>query len=64
MKIIVPHGIMKQMEKEGFGSQPTLRKALCGDFNPWNKEEKSRALKIRKRALQMGGVEIQTADNK
>lgn len=61
MKIMVPYGVMQRMEREGLGTQPTLRKALRGEYNEWNADERRRALRIRKRALQMGGVEAPIA---
>lgn len=61
MKIMVPYGVMQRMEREGLGTQPTLRKALRGEYNEWNSDERRRALRIRKRALQMGGVEVPIA---
>ncbi len=57
MKILLPFGVSAQMERDGFGSQPTIRKALRGEYNEWNDDERKRALRIRKRALEMGGVE-------
>lgn len=60
MKIMVPFGVVTQMERDGFGSRPTIRKALRGDYNWWNEEERKRALRIRKRALQVGGVAVPT----
>ena len=61
MKIMVPFGVVTQMERDGFGSRPTIRKALRGDYNEWNEDERKRALRIRKRALQVGGVAVPTA---
>lgn len=57
-KIMVPFGLVTQMEREGFGSRPTIRKALRGDYNEFNQDERKRALRIRKRALNIGGVEV------
>lgn len=57
-KIMVPFGVVTQMEREGFGSRPTIRKALKGDYNELNQDECKRALRIRKRALHVGGVEV------
>ena len=57
-KIMVPFGVVTQMEREGFGSRPTIRKALRGDYNEFNQDERKRALRIRKRALNVGGVEV------
>ena len=57
-KIMVPFGVVTQMEREGFGSRPTIRKALRGDYNEFNQDERKRALRIRKRALNIGGVEV------
>lgn len=57
-KIMVPFGLVTQMEREGFGSRPTIRKALRGDYNEFNPDERKRALRIRKRALNIGGVEV------
>lgn len=49
------------MERDGFGSRPTIRKALKGEYNESNADERKRALRIRKRALQMGGVAVPDA---
>lgn len=57
-KIMVPFGVVTQMEREGFGSRPTIRKALSGNYNEFNQDERKRALRIRKRALNVGGVEV------
>lgn len=57
-KIMVPFGVVTQMEREGFGSRPTIRKALRGDYNEFNQDERKRALRIRKRALNVGGVKV------
>lgn len=61
MKIMVPFGVVTQMERDGFGSRPTIRKALKGEYNEWNADERKRALRIRKRALQVGGVAVPEA---
>ena len=55
-KILVPHGVVSQMERERYGSRPTIRKALRHDYNEQNDEERNRALRIRRRAMQLGGV--------
>ena len=56
--MLVPYGVKKQLEQEGFGTQPTIRKALSGTYNANNRDERRRALRIRKRALQSGGVTV------
>ncbi|MBR4804517.1 MAG: hypothetical protein IK032_07765, partial [Bacteroidales bacterium] len=60
-KILVPHGVVSQMERERYGSRPTIRKALRHDYNEQNDEERNRALRIRRRAMQLGGVAEQNA---
>lgn len=57
-KIMVPFGVVTQLQKEGLGSRPTIGKALKGEYNAMNRYECKRALLIRQRALNMGGVEI------
>ena len=57
-EMLVPYGVKKQLEQEGFGTQPTIRKALSGTYNANNRDERRRALRIRKRALQSGGVTV------
>ena len=60
-QIIVNHGIRKRLKAEGLGSYPTIRKALRHDYNEQNDEERNRALRIRRRAMQLGGVAEQNA---
>lgn len=56
-KIIASYGDKKKI-KEALGySDPTIRKALNGEYNSDNTEEAARALRIREYALQIGGVE-------
>ncbi len=56
-EIMVRHGAVTKMQERGFGSRPTIRKALRGDYNENNADEKRRAQRIRKYAyLDMGGV--------
>lgn len=56
-EIMVRHGVVTEMQERGFGSRPTIRKALRGDYNKNNADEKRRAQRIRKYAYQeMGGV--------
>ena len=52
--IIVDHGTKKQLMSEGLGSYPTIREAL----NCRSNTEVAR--KIRQRALQLGGVVMET----
>lgn len=59
-KILVPYGVVTQMERERYGSRPTIRKALRGGYNGNNHDERSRAMRIRRRALQLGGVLMET----
>ncbi len=54
--IYVPYGIMRRLQDDGFGTQPTIRKALRGTYNPNNLAERTRALAIRMRALKLGGI--------
>ncbi|MBP3762915.1 MAG: hypothetical protein J6I49_03430 [Bacteroidales bacterium] len=49
-RIIVDYGICKQLQAEGYGSQPTIRKALRCESNT------KVSMRIRQRALQLGGV--------
>lgn len=53
-RIIVDHGIRKQLKEEGYGSYPTIREALLCQSNT------DVARKIRQRALQLGGVVMET----
>jgi hypothetical protein len=50
-KILTKHGERKELEKIFHVSQPTIRKALNGQINT------ALALKIRKAAIERGGVE-------
>ena len=54
-EIRVPFGIITRMEREGYGSRPTIRKALNGTYNENNRDERARALRIRFRAYLLGG---------
>jgi hypothetical protein len=56
-KILTGHGMRKQLGQLFSCSQPFLRKALNGEQTA----DSSRALKIRKFALQKGGVELKKA---
>lgn len=53
--IMVPYGVMRRLQREGLGTQPTLRKALRGEYNEDNTAERTLALRIRIRALRLGG---------
>lgn len=53
--IMVPYGVMRRLQREGLGTQPTLRKALRGEYNDQNLKERTLALRIRIRALRLGG---------
>lgn len=53
-RIIVDHGTRKRLKEEGYGSYPTIREAL----NCLSNTEVAR--KIRQRALQLGGVVMET----
>ena len=54
--IVVPYGVMRRLQAEGLGTQPTIRKALRGTYNPGNLRERTRAMRIRIRALLLGGT--------
>ena len=54
--IMVPYGVMRRLQREGLGTQPTLRKALRGEYNEHNTKERTLALRIRLRALLLGGT--------
>ena len=54
--IMVPYGVMRRLQREGLGTQPTLRKALRGEYNDQNLKERTLALRIRLRALLLGGT--------
>lgn len=54
--IMVPYGVMRRLQREGLGTQPTLRKALSGKYNDQNTKERTLALRIRLRALRLGGT--------
>ena len=53
-RIIVDHGVCKRLQAEGYGSQPTIRRALRCECNS------EVACKIRQRAMQLGGVVVET----
>ena len=52
--IVVDHGVKKKLMEEGYGSYPTIREALNCRSNT------EAARKIRQRALQLGGVVMET----
>ena len=54
--IMVPYGVMRRLQAEGLGTQPTIRKALRGEYNEDNTAEHTRAMRIRIRALLLGGT--------
>ena len=56
-RILTPRGLVTQIEKAGLGTRPTIAKALSGDYNEGNAKEKAKAERIRKYALNNGGVE-------
>lgn len=60
--ILVSHGTMAIISKNIGASYPTIRKALRGEFNENNPEERDRALRIRKCAINNGGKELVSAD--
>jgi hypothetical protein len=53
-EIKLDYGFKIQMEEEGFGSQPTIRKALRFETNT------EIAKKIRQKALQLGGYVMES----
>ena len=57
------YGIITQMEREGFGSRPTIRKALSGTYNANNRDERARALRVRSRAYMLGGCLVGAEDH-
>ena len=54
-EIRVSYGTITRIEREGYGSRPTIRKALTGGYNENNRDERERALRIRHRAYLLGG---------
>jgi len=56
-EILTPMGVRRQIEREGFGTQPTIRRALRGDYDAANRKVRRKAERIRQRALALGGVE-------
>lgn len=56
--ILTPRGLINQIQRAGYGSRPTIRKALDGTYDENNKDEKARAERIRKYALNNGAVEV------
>lgn len=56
--IMVNYGTMAVISKNLGVSYPTIRKALRGEFNANNPEERDLALRIRKCALNNGGREL------
>lgn len=53
-RIVTEYGIVKRLVAEGFGSKPTVIAALR------YKSDTLKAKRIRQRALQMGGVVMET----
>jgi hypothetical protein len=53
-RIILPHGALKQLKKLTNVSEPTARAALRGQ------SQTTKAFKIRKLAIELGGVEMST----
>lgn len=53
-RIITDYGVVKRLVAEGFGSKPTVIAALR------YRSDTMKARKIRQRALQMGGVVMET----
>lgn len=49
-KILVDHGVKKQIHEETKASLPTIKKALDGS------EDTATQYRIRKRAIELGGV--------
>lgn len=58
--ILTPRGLVKQIERAGLGTRPTIVKALRGDYNEDNPKEKAKAERIRRYALNNGGVEVKS----
>jgi hypothetical protein len=56
-EIIVPHGLREKLKKLFNSSYPTIRKALKGDSKSLT------SLRIRKAALESGGVEVEIKEN-
>lgn len=56
-RILTPRGLRKQIEAAGLGTQPTIIKALAGEYDENNPKVKAKAERIRKYALNNGGVE-------
>lgn len=57
-KIIVCYGDKKKIQEALNASAPTIRKALNGDYNSANADESALAIRIRKYAIEIGGVEL------
>lgn len=62
--ILVDYGVRTEIAKTLGVSQPTIRKALSGRYNEHNEAERNLALRIRKCAINLGGVEVKAADSK
>lgn len=56
-KILVEHGTRKQLHEETKASLPTIKKALDGYENT------ATQYKIRQRALELGGVLVETKED-
>lgn len=56
-RILTPRGLRKQIEAAGLGTHPTIIKALDGTYNEENEKERMKAERIRRYALNNGGVE-------
>lgn len=56
--ILTPRGLRRQIQNVGLGSRPTIIKALSGAYNEYNPDEKKKAERIRRYALNNGGVEV------
>lgn len=57
-EILTPRGLRVQIERVLGYTQPTIIKALRGDYNEDNPGERRRAERIRRYALNNGGVEM------
>lgn len=57
-RILVERGTLKKMVEEGIATAPTIRRALHGDIPTSNPFMRERALKIRQRAINLGGTEV------
>ena len=57
-RIVVEYGVVKRLVDEGWGSRPTVISALR------YKSDTQKARRIRRRALQLGGVEMLATQSK